>query len=127
MTNDARELINSGMTELGLNYAFVRWDDEPSYPYFTGEYQEVPTMSEDGFDQSTFILVGVTRGSWAELEGAKEKIENYFNRIGGKTVSTDNGSVVAIFYDNSMVVPTGDMELKKIEIRLSVKEWKVNI
>lgn len=127
MTNDARMLIDTGMTELGLNYAFMRWEDEIPDLYFVGEYQEVPTESEDGMDETVFILNGWTRGRYADLETAKEKIENYFNRIGGKTVSTDNGSVVAIFYENSMVVPTGDMELKKIEIRLSVKEWKVNI
>ena len=125
MTNDARAIIESAMTELGLNYAFVRWEDEVVYPYFVGEYQEQPAMSEDGFKESVFILSGWTRGTWAELEDANEKIENYFNRISGKKVIVDNGSAVAIFYDNSMVVPTADMELKKIEIRLSVKEWMV--
>ena len=125
MTNDARAMINTSMTELGLNYAFMRWEGDIVYPYFVGEYQEVPSMREDGFEESVFILSGWTRGSWAELETAKEKIEKYFNRVSGKTVITDNGSAVAIFYENSMVVPTGDMELKKIEIRLSVKEWKV--
>lgn len=125
MTNEARMIINNGMTELDLNYAFMRWEEEIPDLYFVGEYQEQPTMSEDGFQESVFILSGWTRGSWADLESAKEKIENYFNRVSGKTVITDNGSAVAIFYENSLVVPTGDSELKKLEIRLSVKEWKV--
>jgi len=113
------------MEVLGLNYAFMRWETEPEYPYFTGEYQEAESMTEDGLQESTFVLNGWTRGSWLELEQAKEKIENYFNRISGKTVTTANGSAVAIFYANSLVIPTGTDELKRIQINLSVKEWMV--
>ena len=118
-------VINSAMTELGLNYAFIEWKGEPAYPQFVGEYQEVPSTTEDGLKDSTFTLTGVTRGSWLELEQAKEKIEKHFNRVSGKTVIADNGSAVAVFYAQSLVVPTGDAELKRIEINLDVKEWKV--
>lgn len=125
MTSAVLALIDSGMSVLGLNYAFMRWEDDPEDPYFTGEYQEVPSTTEDGLQESTFILNGWTQGSWLDLETAKEKIEHYFNRVSGKTVIADNGSAVAIFYDNSLVIPTGDAELKRIEIHLLVKEWKV--
>ena len=125
MTSAALALVGSGMEVLGLNYAFMRWETEPEYPYFTGEYQEAESMTEDGLQESTFVLNGWTRGSWLELEQAKEKIENYFNRISGKTVTTANGSAVAIFYANSLVIPTGTDELKRIQINLSVKEWMV--
>ena len=124
MTSEPLKLISDGMAALGLNYAFERWEDEPKYPYFTGEYLEEESTSEDGMQQCDFILTGITRGSWLELETAKEKIENYFNRISGKTVIADNGTTVAIFYNNSLVIPTGDAELKRIEIHLGVKEWK---
>ena len=82
-------------------------------------------MSEDGLQEATFILTGFTRGKWLDLEAAKEKIENYFDKISGKMVIAEDGSVVAIFYGNSLVVPTGEAELKRIDINLSVKEWKV--
>ena len=81
-------------------------------------------MTEDGLQESTFILNGWTRNTWLELEQAKEKIGNYFNRISGKRVIVEDGSAVAIFYANSLVIPTGDAELKRIEIHLTVKEWK---
>ena len=125
MTSAVRALIKSGMDVLDLNYAFMQWEDEPADPYFTGEYQEAESMTEDGLQEATFILKGWTRGRWADLETAKEKIENYFNRVSGKTVIADNGSAVAIFYANSFVVPTGDAQLKRIDINLTVKEWKV--
>lgn len=36
-----------------------------------------------------------------------------------------NCSCVAVFYDSAFPVPTGDGELKRIQINLSIKEWKV--
>ena len=125
MTNDAKKLISDGMKALGLNYAFMEWKDKPAYPYFTGEYQEQPVISEDGLQETDFILNGFTRGGWSDLEAAKQKIENYFYKE-GRTAIAPSGNAVAVCYNNSFVVPTGDAELKRIEIHLNVKEWKVN-
>lgn len=124
MTSEPLKLISDGMAALGLNYAFERWKDKPKYPYFTGEYLEEESTSEDGMQQCDFILTGITRGSWLELETAKEKIENYFYRD-GRTAIASNGNAVVVFYSRSDVIPSGDEELKKIEIRLKAKEWKV--
>ena len=74
--------------------------------------------------QCDFVLTGWHRGSWLDLETAKEKIENYFYRD-GKTAIASNGNAVVVFYSRSDVIPSGDAELKKIEIRLKAKEWKV--
>lgn len=125
MTNAVLTAVSDGMAACGLNYAFIEWKDKPAYPYFVGEYQESEPMTEDGLQECDFILSGWIRGAYADLDTAKEKIERYFDRVSGKTVIADNGSAVAIFYGNSSVVPTGDAELKKIEIHLKVKEWKV--
>ena len=125
MTTEMLKAVSDGMKSLGLNYAFMQWEDEIVYPYFVGEYQETPPMSEDGLQEAKFILTGFTRGKWLDLEAAKEKIENYFNKISGKTVIAEDGSVMAVFYENSSVVPTGDAELKRMEINILVKEWKV--
>ena len=124
MTTEPLKLISDGMAALGLNYAFERWKDDPKYPYFTGEYQETPAESEDGMQECDFIMTGWHRGEIAALEEAKEKIENYFYRD-GRTAIAPNGNAVVVSYSNSFVVPSGDAELKKIEIYLNVKEWKV--
>ena len=126
MTKKALEIIGSAMDTLGLNYEFMLWTGDNVDTYFVGEYEETASISEDGFTETSFTLNGVTTGSWLGLEEAKEKIENYFGRISGKTVIAEDGTAVAIFYANSFVLPTGGSEFKRIEIHLDVKEWKVN-
>lgn len=128
MSKEVRKIINDAMTSLGLEYSFMEYAGNPVvYPYFVGEVTETEGVTEDGLQESTFLLTGFSRGTWLELEETREKIENYFNRVSGLTVITDSGSGVAIFYAHSLVVPTGDAELKKVQINLSVKEWKVTI
>lgn len=132
MSKEALLIIFEAMRSLGINYDFMEWNGEPSYPYFVGEYQEVPPLNEDGMQETTFILTGFARDLDGEksacpaLEEAKEKISSYFSKVGGKTVITASGAAVAVFYSNSLVIPTGNAELKKIQINLTVKEWRVN-
>lgn len=129
MTKDALKIISDTMTALGVEYDFGEYsgnvDGEIVYPYFVGEYTETEMSDESGLQESTFLLTGFSRGSWLELEDAKERIEKQFNRVSGKIGITDSGSAVAIFYAHSLIVPTGDAELKSIQINLSIKEWKV--
>jgi hypothetical protein len=127
MSKNLLKVVSDGMTELGLEYEFGEYTKEPIvYPYFVGEYTETEPMTEDGLQETTFMLSGFSRGTWLTLENAKAKIENYFNKVYGKTVMVDDGSAVAVFYGNSLIVPTGDEELKKIQINLQCKEWKVS-
>ena len=126
MSMNALKAVTKSMNRLGLEYGFVRYNKKPVvYPYWVGEYQESPPVSESGHSISTFMLTGFHRGDWADLETQKEKIENYFNKVSGKTVMVDDGSAVAIFYTHSLVVPTMDAELKRIQINLEIHEWSV--
>ena len=127
MSKQALKFVSDGMEAIGLEYDFETFKKKPIvYPYFVGQYTEQEPQTEDGLQESTIMLTGFHRGEWLDLEDAKEKIENYFNRVSGKTAITDNGSAVAVFYMGSLVVPTGDDDLKSIQINLNVKEWKVN-
>lgn len=126
MTTDFLKIISDAMEEIHLNYEFMEYASDIVYPYFVGEYQETEPLSEDGLQECTFILTGFSRTTWSALEEAKSKIENYFNKIAGKTVIAESGNAVAIFYSTSFPVQTGDAELKKIQINLTVKEWMVN-
>ena len=124
MSKAVLKAVSDGMAAIGLNYEYQEWTSDPVYPYFTGEYQEFEPMNEDGMQETSFLLTGFTRGSY--LEQAKEKIEKKFNPITGYKISTDQGSVVAIFYASTLTnIPTGDAELKTLQINLLVKEWKV--
>lgn len=127
MTRKALNIIKDAMNHLGLEYAFARYLKQPVvYPYWVGEYQESEAMHENGFQSTTFLLTGYHRGSWLDLEMQKESIANYFNKISGRTVMAEDGSAVAVFYYNSLIVPTMDAELKKIQVNLEIHEWSVN-
>lgn len=123
------KIISDAMESLGLSYSFMRYDvaegEEAPETYFVGEYQESPPMDESGLQETVFLITGFTRGPWLALENAKEEISAYFNKVGGHTAKVDNGSAVAVFYANSLVVPTEDAELKRIQINLDVREWSV--
>lgn len=121
------KIIDNAMTSLGIEYGFVSYKKYPVvYPYFVGEYTETEPFREDGLQETSFLLTGFHRGTWSELEDAKEKIEKYFDKVSGKVVVAEDGSAAAIFYANAVIVPTGDAELKSIQVNLSIKEWKVN-
>ena len=127
MSKQVLKFVSDGIEAIGLEYDFETFKKKPIvYPYFVGQYTEQEPRTEDGLQESTFMLTGFHRGEWLALEDAKEKIEKYFNRVSGKTAITDNGSAIAVFYMGSLVVPTGDDDLKRIQINLNIKEWKVN-
>lgn len=123
MTIAGLEFIDKELQGLGINYEFGRWKSEIVYPYWVGSFTEVP--SDDGPAETTFILEGFTRGSYLELLENKETIENHFTH--GITAILENHSGVAVVYaDANYDIPTGDANLKKIQVNLTVKEWKVN-
>lgn len=130
MTTKPLSILSGAMKFLGLEYGFGIYrgnrNGEIVYPYFVSEYTESPIADESGLQEATIMLTGFHRGLWEELEAAKEKIENYFDKVSGKTVMAEDGSAVAIFYENALIVPKEDAELKSIQINLSVKEWSVN-
>lgn len=122
MSKAVLKAIDDSMNEIGINYEYMEWTSPPVYPYFTGEYQEVENPNEDGKQETQFILNGFARGedAFLALENAKEQIKEYL--LDGRLVSTEK-SVVAIFYSNTLAnLPTGDAELKRIQINLTVKE-----
>lgn len=126
MKIETLEFINTSLINAGIDYEFGEWTSNtvPS-PYFVGEYEEIEPDTEDGLQEISFLLTGTTRGSWLELETAKTIIEKLFSKTVGKTAILDSAGV-AVFYDRALIIPTGDAELKRMEIRLNIKEWSVN-
>lgn len=120
---DKLKFIKEQLDEIAVPYEFGEWTSEVTYPYFTGEITEEPTMTEDGAEESTLILNGFHRGKFIALEEEKAKIKKHFPAIHGLRGSTDSGAI-AVFFDGSFYVPTGEAELKRIQINLKIKEWK---
>ena len=123
MTQETLKFISDVLTNAGINYEFGQWSGEIVYPYFVGEYTESEPMTEDGLLQSTFMLNGFSRSTWLALEQAKETIEKLFSKS-VKVLASGKG--VCIFYAGTLIIPENDPELKRMQINLTIKEWKVN-
>lgn len=122
MTKQALKLIKETLADASINYAYMEWNDTVVYPYFIGEKQELSPDEESRESDSTFIITGTTRASYDELETKKEAIINALN------ISTilENGNGLTISYEGAYNVPTGEMDLKRIQINFNIKEWSVN-
>ena len=123
MTSESLSYINSLLTEVKINYSFVRWNGELTFPYWIGEYSEVDSINEDGMTENDFILTGTTEESWSQLQEEKEKIEKLFRN---RTAVLDSGIGISISLERALIVPTETEQLKRIQINLSVKEWRNN-
>ena len=113
------------MTAIAVPYEFDVWSSEiiPNL-YFVGEITEEPTMTEDGRESSTILLTGFCRGKMIDLLAAMEKIKSHFSPVHGLRGTTDSGSTIAVFFDGFFVIPSGEADLKKIQINLKIKLWK---
>lgn len=127
MTSNALKYIADSMEQLKMNYEFEFYSkDRIYYPYFIGDYTEVPVQNEDGLEETDFRITGCTRGTWAELEEAKAKIKRFFPPVGGKIVIFEDGSSAAFMYQTALHLQSEDPALKRIQIDITVKEWSVN-
>lgn len=116
--------ISEQFEQIAIPFEFLEWSSPIQYPYYVGEITEEPATTEDGFEQSTLLVTGFHRGNAATLEADKEKIKKHFHPIEGLHGQTDNGRIV-VFFDGAFYIPTGEAGLKKIQINLLIKEWKV--
>lgn len=117
------KFIKEQMAVIKVPYEFGEWTSAIQYPYFVGEITEEPITTEDGAENSAFLLTGTTRGKYLALEKMKDEIKRHFSPIHGLRANTDSGSI-AVFFDGAFYVPTGEADLKRIQINLKIKEWK---
>ena len=123
MSIAALKFISDNLDALSIPYELGVWSSDPvPDPYFVGEYNEPESteLEENGLQEIDFILTG-TGTTWIGLENAKEIIESNIS----KTATLPNGNGIAVFYTGSLLIPTGDAELKRLQINLNIKEWRV--
>jgi hypothetical protein len=118
------KFINDQMTAIAVPYEFGEWASDDTSMYFVGEITEEPTITEDGLEESTMLLTGFHRGKMITLLAVMERIKSHFSPVCGLTGQTDSGSSIAVFFDGFFPVPTGEADLKKIQINLKIKLWK---
>lgn len=117
------KFINEQMEQIGITYQFGEWSSAIKYPYYVGEVTDDPITTEDGLEESTFIVTGFHRGKRIDLEKDKQKIKEHFDPICGLVGETENGAII-VYYDGAFYVPTGEASLLKLQINLKIKEWK---
>lgn len=122
MTTEGLNFISSILKPL-INYHFLYYKtDKVEYPYWVGEYLESEYSAETNYQETTFILTGVTRGSYLELEKQKEIIKK---ALKDKRAILPSGTGIAVHYDYSIPIRVDDIELQKIQINLTIQEWEV--
>lgn len=122
MTPEGLKFISKTLKPL-VNYHFLYYKtDKVEYPYWVGEYLENEYSAETNYQETTFILTGVTRGSYLELEKQKEIIKK---ALKDKRAILSSGAGIAVHYDYSMPIRTDDIELQKIQVNLTIQEWEV--
>lgn len=123
MIEVALGIIKDEMHKIGIPYEFVTFNSPVIDRYWVGEYAEPDNGSEDGYEEGTLLLTGTTKGLWSLLMDDRNTLKNHFPPIEGLRNATDSGTVV-IFYENSIPVPTGDANLKRMQVNLRIKSWK---
>lgn len=124
---DKLKFISDQMKTIGVPYELNEWTSEIKYPYFVGEITPDPINTEDGLEQSTILLTGFSRGNLIDLLTVAEKVKRHFPPVYGLRGQTDSGSSIAVFFDGFFPIPSGEADLKKIQINLKIKEWKGDI
>jgi hypothetical protein len=117
------KFISDQMDILAVPYEFGEWTSDVTYPYFVGEITEDEPTTEDGAETASFILTGFHRGKLIDLEEIKEKIKKHFSPIYGLRARTNSGTI-AVFFVGAFFIPSGEAELKKIQINLKIETWK---
>ena len=119
--NDSEDLMQS----FGILYEFMTWQ-APTIPerYYVGEYTEVesPYEEESGYQETSFMLTGFTNSAWSLLEYDKAAIK----KVLPKQVIFPDGSACAVLNANAFPIRQDNISLKRIQINLTIKEWKVN-
>lgn len=121
----ALKFIKEQMRAIAAPYFYGLAPADTPHPYFVSELTEDEPMTEDGLCESTLTVNGFHGGDYIELERVKEKIRNHFDPICGVSGETASGYAVA-FFAGAFPIPDDGSGIKRIQIHIKIKEWKVN-
>lgn len=117
--------FNSLINELDINYHYERNNStEIIYPYWVGEVLSTSQTYEDRSENITIKLVGTSQGSYTELLTEYDKIKNYFKQT--RKQHFDNGVVVFNLAGTNPHIPTGEADLKRVEINIDAILWETD-
>lgn len=123
MTRESLAFIASTLFKAGIRYAYQRWNGKGADMYWIGSYVEQQYLPEDQSQLTLFLLDGFsTSGSWSRLEAEKETIKASFADV-RELLTSESG--ISVRVESVQTIPTGTADVKRIEIQLLVKEWRV--
>ncbi|MBQ8982710.1 MAG: hypothetical protein IJ079_03900 [Lachnospiraceae bacterium] len=124
MTSEALKYIADYMSSKNIPYDFMRYKGTPPGRYWVGEYQEVENqdLESTGYQETSFYLSGFTRESYLLLEQDKADIRSDLPL----TTILSSGSGIAMEYVTGRPVETNDPEIKRMDLTITIKEWRVN-
>ena len=123
MTRESLAFIASTLFKAGIRYAYQRWNGKGADMYWIGSYVEQQYLPEDQSQLTLFLLDGFsTSGSWSRLEAEKETIKASFADV-RELLRSESG--ISVRVESVQTIPTGTADVKRIEIQLLVKEWRV--
>lgn len=125
MTTEGLKYMDSLFESLGIPYEFLQWNS-PNVPntYWTGEYIDNEPMNEDGMEQASFILTGVTNRKFIELETVKQTLKKHITNE-GMTAVLESGSVIAVTFVDSQPLPSVEYGVHRLQITLNIREWRI--
>lgn len=120
MRMETMSLIDSLLSTNGILHSVANaTDEELAYPYWTSEHSSLGSGMEDGIVDSELSLIGIGK-SWLSL---KQDELTILETLNGYRASLPSGSAVYLVFDSSIIIPCEDAELKRIEMKFSVKEF----
>lgn len=120
MSPECLAYVNGLLSNI-INYDFGIWASDVTLPYWVGEISGIPSNDESGREEATLILTGTAKSLY-ELVLDIEKVRQLNDTRA--ILSNENG--IAIFYENALVIPIEEGELKRMQINLNIKEWRVD-
>lgn len=112
--------IDDKMTEAGIPYEFGEWSGAVAYPYCVGTFRADEHRYEDSCTAGTLTVDIWSRESKLSAVQTADRIAAVFEDL--QEVRDD--LLFYISFTSSDTIPTGEMDLFRIEVRLSVKIWK---
>ena len=112
--------IADKMAAAAIPYEFGEWTGTVSYPYCVGTLRTDEHRYEDGCTAGTLTVDVWSRGSKLDAVQTADKIAELFENM--QEVRDD--LLFFVRFAGADTIPTGEMDLFRIEVRLSVSMGK---
>ena len=117
---DLLTFIADKMAAADIPYEFGEWTGVVSYPYCVGTYSADEYRCEDECTNGTLTVDVWSRGSKLAAVQTADAIKAQFKDL----QEVRNDLLFFVRFAGADTIPTGEMELFRIEVRLSVSMWK---